>query len=1180
MSSSDEITEQPLVKILDRLLSDQSTIRYSGELFLQNQGSSAGFIYGLIAYACTGKEHSLSAFCVPCSLNRQNEKTEGCSGSSAIVCDLPCKEPATSAAFSEDFDSTIVVSSAVGAAPCEDIEARRTLAAVLAKQFIRERWVTVEDSEKNAIKSLLLYYIIRLPAPIRRTLYVVIAQIAAIEGPKEGWPLLFPTIRHLMHQCREKHITCGMITLLDLLLAMVQEPGATLAVHILDTQGGVQDALLHLAQGMRQFNFTKQHQEITVPESCRRTSLHIYQLSVQSVIEQWKTSRHETERLILGNLQQWTTVFLELVEELSTTPTDLNAIQNTLIVLRCLATLFSGCVPTLERECATCLRTALEKILEVLDGYYLFYENMVINDHDGDASVEESTEGGPTSFVIQLCELLTSCASRTRLRHSLIKNHVRDILGALIKYFQVNEAQKNLWLEDGNEFLFHEVEGGRLELSIRVAGETLINELLEHFQEETTEVLIDSSMALFNFGGDKKDEQRMIGDHWKFWELGLWLMGLVASTDYAKALYTRREFEITVLQVGEALGNPASPPLLRARALLTVTKLRNFLTVHYPNDILNLLVVSATAIQPSEPPPVRIAACRALDAFLAVCESKEVKLNLMLQRNVLESVADFLSTAAEDSLRLGIDLVTRLFLECPTAMEAVRDSFLPLVIEVWRRSSEDPLVNVYFQEFLITACQSSAALRKTLEGQLLPLIMKTLRTTALEDETEKGMDKLEPHNLNICLDLYSVLIRTAPSPLHSLLWEGFEYLMLVLMKMDEASVVQTGCEALALLIITASTHIREENRLHDILVFAERLLSPGLEDRAALMAGPLLQVFIRQFGADLPADLIRRIFSAMLTRMVTAEVPALQQSLMLVFSRFVCQSPDQMFAILDSISISCDDRSLPGFMVFVTFWLRWLPSADRILRNPYARNVTYLALVNVLTRRRPKEDTPPTVIYETLRLLIHGLRTICRQTRQRDRGLKERRDMGDATVPSPPNDTPTEDPVVPENELNAESSADSPQHSTTPTYWSEEGTSDTSSSDNSEITSFRAASDVHCVSLLHNGGYRSIFSEEEEKDPFHSIDIKSLLYAELKSLQDCQNPYSNVFQTLDPTTLNAWASCERAFRDSSPMAGNKCPLDSRSFHSSSSDQETTPLIIAADVIHQQCRPSETSSPEN
>lgn len=65
-----------------------------------------------------------------------------------------------------------------------------------------------------------------------------------------------------------------------------------------------------------------------------------------------------------------------------------------------------------------------------------------------------------------------------------------------------------------------------------------------------------------------------------------------------------------------------------------------------------------------------------------MCIVQEVKLSLMLQRNVLESVADFLSSAEGDSLRIGLELITRLSLECSRAMEAVQDSFLPLVIEV------------------------------------------------------------------------------------------------------------------------------------------------------------------------------------------------------------------------------------------------------------------------------------------------------------------------------------------------------------------------------------------------------------------------------------------------------------------------------------------------------------------
>lgn len=73
-----------------------------------------------------------------------------------------------------------------------------------------------------------------------------------------------------------------------------------------------------------------------------------------------------------------------------------------------------------------------------------------------------------------------------------------------------------------------------------------------------------------------------------------------------------------------------------------------------------------------------------------------------------------------------------------------------------------------------------------------------------------------------------------------------------------------------------------------------------------------------------------------------------------------------------------------GFTVLVTFWLRWVPTADYILRNHYARNVTYLALLNVITRQSQKGELstlPPSFVYDTVRLLIHGLRTLCHRNR-------------------------------------------------------------------------------------------------------------------------------------------------------------------------------------------------------
>lgn len=86
----------------------------------------------------------------------------------------------------------------------------------------------------------------------------------------------------------------------------------------------------------------------------------------------------------------------------------------------------------------------------------------------------------------------------------------------------------------------------------------------------------------------------------------------------------------------------------------------------------------------------------------------------------------------------------------------------------------------------------------------------------------------------------------------------------VLLRVEEATAIQTACECFALLLIQFEDKIKEQSDIKSLLQVAHRLLSSDLDDNAALMAGPLLQVFIRLFGPSLPVDLVRQIFSAML----------------------------------------------------------------------------------------------------------------------------------------------------------------------------------------------------------------------------------------------------------------------------------------------------------------------------
>lgn len=100
---------------------------------------------------------------------------------------------------------------------------------------------------------------------------------------------------------------------------------------------------------------------------------------------------------------RWAPVLAALIEEWGQAPTDLDAVKSAIAVLKCLSTfLRAACNPTVETALLNPLGLCLEGCLETLDAYYPFYENMVINDTDSDAPVEEGMDGGPIGLLVEV----------------------------------------------------------------------------------------------------------------------------------------------------------------------------------------------------------------------------------------------------------------------------------------------------------------------------------------------------------------------------------------------------------------------------------------------------------------------------------------------------------------------------------------------------------------------------------------------------------------------------------------------------------------------------------------------------------------------------------------------------------------------------------------------------------
>lgn len=155
---------------------------------------------------------------------------------------------------------------------------RRQMAAVLLRRALQndEWWSSSTEEELNGVKERLLQSYLNLPKEIALSVQDMIRICA--EKSCDTWDDLWSTLRFDLTQCYENHTLTGPLTLLATLAASSKVKVAG------DLLSNVQEALLHMARGMKQFNFVRQANVSTMAPHWRRHCLEIYRSAVSCIL--------------------------------------------------------------------------------------------------------------------------------------------------------------------------------------------------------------------------------------------------------------------------------------------------------------------------------------------------------------------------------------------------------------------------------------------------------------------------------------------------------------------------------------------------------------------------------------------------------------------------------------------------------------------------------------------------------------------------------------------------------------------------------------------------------------------------------------------------------------------------------------------------------------------------------
>jgi len=566
------------------------------------------------------------------------------------------------------------------------------------------------------------------------------------------------------------------------------------------------------------------------------------------------------------------------------------------------------------------------------------YSRGVIDADDGGASEEED---GGADLVAQLMELVQAMLARPKLR-VLLKGHARRLLQLLVPFMRITEAQVRSWREDPNEFLACEDDEKLKGAAVRLSGEGLVGEFQAHMKREATKAIAGIIGELLERGAACAAE----AGAWKLTELGLFLFTVVAIECPVRSLQRGDLAPLApvVLQTaGRLCGDTGAPEFLRARAFALLHKLGDAVCALLKNDVPALLKAAAASLQPSVPLPVRISACRAFCRFLTVSDDSALRESLLLEHGVLSSLGALLRDADEEVLHLALESLTVITKMCPSAIAKVEASFSPLVLELWRRSANDPLLLLSVLDLVGCATSSDVGLRRSMEAQLLPVVV-----TDLKEGTEAIVTAS-------AIDLYGVLLKRADTPFAAPMWQCAEAVVAAVLRSDESGLLQNACDVLCSLVKRSPAQIIEAGLLAPMLQAVERLLRPDLDDNACLFVGPLVTLLLQHFGGQLPQDLARGLLHALVARLAKAELPFLQQSLIVVVARLLHEDLAGVVALLGGLEVPAPPSApaaseLPvgasGLELLLYVWL----ACSKEIRSRHSRNVAFSALCKLHLR--------------------------------------------------------------------------------------------------------------------------------------------------------------------------------------------------------------------------------------
>jgi len=816
----------------------------------------------------------------------------------------------------------------------------RQLAGVLLRKYVNKHWTRdidnfvepeVPEQVKIQIRRILPLGLNEPNHRLRVGLACVISAIAEWDCP-ESWPELLPFLIESLKSTNKSSIH-GSIRVLNELVRDLDDRQLPVILPLLLPE-------MYRLMVSNEFNLR-----------IRTRAIGIFTLLVSLVHD-----INEHDRIVaIGYILPYLSHYCEAFKRFLTSP-DSSAVSDTgcrIETIRALTLLFKSFPKLMQQNAADLLQSVWTCLTSNTENYVA---TVVYKHGEMDASVD--SDGETLSFeslIYSLFEFVQVLMDVPTYKSS-VKSSMEELCYYLILCMQITEEEYDSWSKNVARYVEDESDDS-FSHSVRLSALELLLSITSEFKRE-------AGIGLWKAVHRHLSHAETLRTHnssrwWKLHEACLLAMGRCKQllNDMLVTGYVKIDLDAFVRQVPLADLSQFDYPYLVCQAALFAGRFSRSLSAEVNRVFLDGI---CQLLEHGQHPIISLSSLR---AFYYYCEEVGVDQTndvVVYLPRIFEGILATMGRIPQAAFIWPLESLAILISVDENFVATVESRLTPLAIELFVNYIQDPLINGETTA-IIKGLVHNGKVSNVIQERLIPLV-QSIVVENHSNPSSTPLPRIAPSLSFSVLDLLTTVLRSLNPPINpNLLNQTFPIVIHLLLTSDDQQILINGGECLCAFLSCVSTNLlswtdpkTNRSSIEYILQVLSKFLDPKIPENCCTFVGKLIRGFIREINKtnqpNLLGDTLGQILKAVLAKLQSSQVLAVQQSLIVVFAHLIQNN------LNDVINFLTSTPGPQGSSAFDFVMYQWV-TKQHLFAGPYDIKVSIIALTGLLEFAMTNNDT-------------------------------------------------------------------------------------------------------------------------------------------------------------------------------------------------------------------------------